>query len=171
VATDGLTGIANRRQFNEFLIREWRRATRSHLPLSLILMDIDHFKLFNDHYGHLAGDDCLGRLAQAVAGCARRPADLVARYGREELACILPDTKLEGALIVANCMREKVNGLMIKHERSQVTDHVTISLGVASLVPEQGKSWDDLIGAADKNLYEAKRSGRDRVGCLSDEAA
>ncbi|HPI94241.1 MAG TPA: diguanylate cyclase [Deltaproteobacteria bacterium] len=168
VATDGLTGIPNRRQFNEFLVREWRRAMRSRLPISLILMDIDHFKLFNDHYGHLAGDDCLRRLAQAVAGCARRPADLVARYGGEELACILPDTNLDGALVVANCMREKVNALKIPHTQSHVAEHITMSLGVATLIPVQGRSWDDLISAADENLYEAKRKGRDRVGYPSE---
>jgi len=170
VATDGLTGIPNRRQFNEFLIREWRRAMRSHLPLSLILMDIDHFKLFNDNYGHLAGDDCLRRLARAIAECAKRPTDLVARYGGEELACILPDTNLDGALVLANSMRDTVNGLRIPHAYSLVADHVTMSLGVATLIPVQGASWDNLISAADKQLYVAKKTGRDRVGYPGDAA-
>jgi diguanylate cyclase (GGDEF)-like protein len=171
VATDGLTGIPNRRQFDEFLIREWRRAMRSHVQLSLILMDIDYFKLFNDHYGHLAGDDCLRRLAQAIAECAKRPTDLVARYGGEEFACILPDTNLDGALIVANNMRKKVKGLKINHAYSNVVDHITLSLGVATLIPSQGRSRDDLISAADALLYEAKRGGRDRVGYQREPAA
>jgi diguanylate cyclase (GGDEF)-like protein len=163
VATDGLTGIPNRRQFDEFLIREWRRAMRSQQPLSLIFMDIDYFKLFNDNYGHLTGDDCLRRIAQTIAECARRPTDLVARYGGEEFAGILPETNLEGALTVANNMRRKVKDLKIVHAYSNTADHITLSLGVATLIPSRGRSWADLISAADELLYEAKRSGRDRV--------
>jgi diguanylate cyclase (GGDEF)-like protein len=163
VATDGLTGIPNRRQFDEFLIREWRRAMRSQMPLSLVFMDIDYFKLFNDHYGHLAGDDCLRRLGRAIAECARRPGDLVARYGGEEFACILSETDLEGALTVAGSMRRKVKDLKIAHGYSAAADHITLSLGVAAIIPSKGRSWADLISAAAALLYEAKHSGRDRV--------
>jgi diguanylate cyclase (GGDEF)-like protein len=162
-ATDGLTRIANRRWFDEQLEREWRRARRKHTPLSLILMDIDFFKAYNDHYGHLAGDDCLRQLARALEGCARRPADLVARYGGEEFVCLLPDTDANGALCVATLLREKVDGLNIPHAYSPVADHVTLSIGVSTLVPVVGQPPFDLIRRADELLYAAKQNGRNQV--------
>ncbi len=162
-ATDGLTGVANRRWFDEQLEREWRRAKRKHIPLSLILMDIDFFKAYNDHYGHLAGDDCLRQLARALDKCARRPGDLVARYGGEEFVCLIPDTDTDGALWVANLFRGEVEGLNIPHAYSSVADHVTLSIGVSTLVPVVGEPSFDLIRRADELLYAAKQSGRNQV--------
>jgi len=162
-STDGLTGIANRRRFDEALDCEWKRARRNQIGLSLILMDVDLFKDYNDLYGHLVGDDCLRQLAQVLAGCVRRPADLIARYGGEEFACLLPDTDLEGAKWLANRMREKVDSLHIPHAHSPVADHITLSLGVASLIPVVGQSYFDLIRHADECLYASKRNGRNQV--------
>jgi diguanylate cyclase (GGDEF)-like protein len=162
-STDGLTGIPNRRRFDETLDCEWQRARRNQTELSLILMDVDLFKEYNDHYGHLAGDDCLRQLARVLAGCVRRPTDLVARYGGEEFACLLPDTDLEGAIWIANRMREKVDSLQIPHVHSPVADHVTLSLGVAMLIPVVGQSSLDLIRHADECLYASKRNGRNQV--------
>jgi diguanylate cyclase (GGDEF)-like protein len=161
--TDGLTGISNRRRFDDGLENEWRRAMRNQTPLSLILLDIDLFKGYNDHYGHLAGDDCLRQLARVLAGCARRPADLIARYGGEEFACLLADTDTDGAMRVAIQMRDKLNSLNIPYATSPITDHVTLSLGVASLIPMIGQSPYDLIRQTDAFLYAAKRNGRNQV--------
>jgi len=162
-ATDGLTGISNRRRLDEVLAIEWRRAKRNQTPLSLILMDIDLFKTYNDHYGHLAGDDCLRQLARAIAQCVRRPTDLVARYGGEEFACLLPDTDTDGALLVAKQMWANFNSLNIPHAYSPVADHVTQSLGVATLIPLAGQPLFDLIRRADEFLYVAKRNGRNQI--------
>jgi diguanylate cyclase (GGDEF)-like protein len=162
-SSDGLTGIANRRRFDELLDQEWTRARRSHNPLSLTIMDIDHFKAFNDHYGHLAGDDCLRKVAGCLAESVRRPADLVARYGGEEFACLLPDTHAEGAVCVANHIREKVNAMKIPHSASPVADHVTLSMGVSTMIPVIGQSFFDLIRRADELMYEAKNNGRNSI--------
>jgi diguanylate cyclase (GGDEF)-like protein len=162
-STDGLTGVANRRWFDEQLEREWRRARREHSSLSLLLMDIDFFKAYNDHYGHLAGDDGLRQIAQRLSKCTRRPGDLVARYGGEEFVCLLPDTDAEGALRVANLLREEVEGLNIPHGYSPVADHVTLSIGVSTLVPVVGQPPLDLIRRADELLYAAKQNGRNQV--------
>jgi len=162
-ATDGLTGIANRRWFDEQLEREWRRARREHAPLSLLLMDIDFFKAYNDHYGHLAGDDCLLQIALMPNQCTKRPADLVARYGGEEFVCLLPDTDAEGALWVANLLQGEVSRLSIPHAYSSVADHVTLSIGVATMVPVVGQLPFDLIRRADELLYAAKQNGRNQV--------
>jgi diguanylate cyclase (GGDEF)-like protein len=162
-ATDGLTGIPNRRQFDEFLEREWRRAVRNQTPLSLIMMDIDFFKGYNDHYGHLAGDDCLRQVAQALATGARRPADLVARYGGEEFVCVLPETEAGGALQVAHQLWDKVNGLHLPHARSAVADHITLSLGVATMTPGVNQLPAEIIEWADAQLYVAKHRGRNQV--------
>ena len=161
--TDGLTELPNRRRFDEFLEREWRRSMREATALSLILMDIDLFKEFNDHYGHLAGDDCLRRVSKILAGIVLRPGDLIARYGGEEFACVLPGTDLAGALVVADKIRDVVNETNIPHLHSSVADHVTFSFGVATLVPREGQAPSDLIGRADELLYAAKQSGRNRV--------
>ncbi len=161
--TDGLTGISNRRGFDEFLEREWRRARRNRTYLSLIMMDIDSFKRFNDRYGHLTGDDCLRQVACCLADNARRPVDLVARYGGEEFACLLPDTDVTGAVWVANQMRERVKALNIPHAGSEAADHVTLSSGVASLIPMVGQPSFELIQQADRLLYIAKQNGRDQV--------
>lgn len=160
---DGLTGIPNRRRFDEVLESEWRRARRNQTPLSLLLMDIDFFKAYNDHYGHVAGDDCLRQLAKGLAEIVRRPADLVARYGGEEFVLLLPDTDADGAIWVANRVQEKVKHLNIPHVYSTVADHVTFSIGAATLVPTDNETLFDLIQCADKLLYAAKQNGRNRV--------
>lgn len=159
---DSLTGIANRRQFNESLNKEWQRMAREQLPLSLILGDIDYFKKYNDTYGHLAGDSCLQQVAQAISRAIKRPADLFARYGGEEFAVILPNTKAEGALKVAEAMRHEVLNLKIAHAQSAVNKYLTLSLGVFSVVPQHTSDPSILIAAADKALYEAKEQGRNR---------
>jgi diguanylate cyclase (GGDEF)-like protein len=159
---DGLTGIPNRRQFDEMLNQEWNRMAREKAPLSLIILDVDHFKLFNDRYGHLTGDCCLCRVASALAGMMRRPADMVARYGGEEFAAILPGTSAEGAQLVAESMRRTVAELAIEHLDSPVRHVVTVSLGVSTVIPIPGCIPADLIQAADQGLYQAKQEGRDR---------
>jgi diguanylate cyclase (GGDEF)-like protein len=161
--TDGLTGIANRRRFDQFLEREWRRAIRSHSSLSLILMDIDLFKAFNDHYGHLAGDDCLRTLAQGLNEVIQRPADLLARYGGEEFACILPETDAQGATGVAEKIHRKIDSLNIAFPSPTSGNHITVSMGLATLIPLKRQSSADLIRFADELLYEAKRLGRNRI--------
>jgi diguanylate cyclase (GGDEF)-like protein len=163
--TDGLTGVANRRRFDEFLEREWSRARRNKTPISLVMLDIDFFKAFNDHYGHLAGDDCLRRVARTLASAVRRPADLVARYGGEEFACLLPDTDDKGAAWMANRFFETMNDLDIPHAYSEAANHVTLSMGVATLTPLVGQSHSELVMRADQLLYEAKRNGRNRFRC------
>ena len=161
--TDGLTGIANRRRFDEFLEREWRRAMRASSPISLVLMDIDFFKGYNDHYGHLAGDDCLRRVAQGLTTVVRRPTDLVARYGGEEFGCLLPDTEIGGALWIARQIMSAVENLNIPHAVSSVAGYVTLSIGVATLVPNGGQGSHELISEADTLLYRAKQGGRNRI--------
>jgi len=159
---DGLTGIPNRRQFDEMLALEWNRMAREKFPLSLIILDVDHFKLYNDRYGHLAGDSALRRVAAALAALLRRPADMVARYGGEEFAAILPGTNLDGARIVAENMRQTVANLGIEHLDSPVERVVTVSLGVSSVIPLPGCMPADLLQAADQGLYQAKQEGRNR---------
>ncbi len=160
---DGLTEIANRRRFDEFIDLEWRRALRSSTPMSLIMIDIDFFKAYNDSYGHQSGDDCLKRVANALNTALNRPGDLAARYGGEEFAVVLAGTHPAGAAAVAEALRSRVEGLDIPHAGSRVSDRVTISLGVASMVPVRESSPADLISKADRALYEAKRGGRNRV--------
>ncbi|VEP17264.1 Diguanylate cyclase (GGDEF) domain-containing protein [Hyella patelloides LEGE 07179] len=160
---DSLTQIANRRRFDEYLAQEWSRCTREQEHLSLILCDVDYFKLYNDAYGHQAGDRCLYEVAQAMSLIVKRPADVVFRYGGEEFAVILPFTKGEGALQVAQEIREEVLELQIPHDLSQVNDHITLSLGVSSIVPNLSSNFESLIETADRALYEAKALGRDRV--------
>jgi diguanylate cyclase (GGDEF)-like protein len=160
---DGLTGIANRRYFDVALNRELRRAQRIGGELSLLLMDIDSFKAYNDYFGHQQGDACLVRVAQALAGMLKRPADVAARYGGEEFAAILPDTSSEHARAVANGVREHVASLNLEHAPAAIRPHVTLSIGVASFGRERLNEPGALIEAADKALYAAKRGGRDRV--------
>lgn len=157
---DGLTGVANRRRFDEYLDAEWRRLTREKLPLSLILCDIDFFKKYNDTYGHQAGDACLRRVSDALRFCARRSVDLVARYGGEEFAIVLPNTTDIGASLVAEEIRTVVNALEIAHAQSAVSQHVTLSLGVACMQPTTNTSPSNLIASADAALYKAKAAGR-----------
>ncbi len=161
-ATDALTGVANRRRFDEMLDREWRRAMRSHAQLSMLLIDVDHFKLFNDQYGHLMGDTCLHAIATAIASSVRRPGDLVARYGGEEFAVILPDTDGSGAMEIAARVREGIAALAMPHIGNR-SGHVTVSIGSAEAVPNRSTASSVLVEAADAALYEAKRLGRDRT--------
>ncbi|NEQ50694.1 MAG: diguanylate cyclase [Leptolyngbya sp. SIO3F4] len=160
--TDELTQLSNRRQFDNCLAKEWRRLQREQQPLSLILCDVDHFKLYNDTYGHQTGDDCLKAVAQALKGPIRRLADEAARYGGEEFVVILPNTPLEGAQHVAEQIRQNVQALQMPHESSKTSDCVTISLGVASCIPNQQSSPEELIKTADMALYTAKENGRNR---------
>ena len=160
---DGLTGIANRRKFDQYLANEWRRLAREKAPLSLILCDIDCFKLYNDTYGHQAGDRCLHNIAQAISKVIKRPADLAARYGGEELAVILPNTNPEGAKKVAEQIRLQVKALQIPHINSSIDIYLTISVGVAGYIPCHNSSPQILIESADRALYRAKELGRDRI--------
>jgi diguanylate cyclase (GGDEF)-like protein len=159
---DGLTKIANRRLFDERLSQEWRRLQRDRQPLSLILCDVDYFKQYNDVYGHQGGDDCLCRVAEILAGVVRRQPDLSARYGGEEFAILLPNTELEGAIIVATRAQAGIKSLQIPHCRSQVSECVSISLGIACTIPSVAMTAEQLLERADLALYQAKRNGRDR---------
>jgi diguanylate cyclase (GGDEF)-like protein len=160
---DGLTGVSNRRHFSLFLNNEWRRALRLEKTLSLVMLDIDHFKAFNDNYGHLAGDDCLRRVAKALRSFGNRPGDLVARYGGEEFAVVLADTPIEPARGIAEAVRVAVSKLGIRHQHSPVSAHVTVSVGVATMSPTGDLPESALIQAADTALYESKSKGRNRV--------
>ncbi len=162
-ATDGLTGVANRRRFDEALDHEWRRGVRGGMPLACVMIDIDHFKAFNDRYGHLQGDACLRQIAHALVTTAKRARDVVARYGGEEFAVVLPATTAANARLLADQLRTDVAALRIPHDASTTGPHVTISLGVASIVPKQGVAPATLVAAADRALYQAKRSGRNCV--------
>jgi diguanylate cyclase (GGDEF)-like protein len=161
--TDGLTGLANRRQFDETLLREYARLARHEAELSLLMIDVDHFKAFNDTYGHCKGDDCLRAVARVIADATLRPADLGARYGGEEFACVLPETSAEGANAIAEEIRAKIEMLRIPHACSTGADHVTVSIGVATTRCLPGGSPLDLISEADRQLYRAKLGGRNRA--------
>ena len=160
---DGLTGIPNRRRFDEILRLEWNRAQRTGTRLSLMMIDIDHFKLYNDTYGHLEGDDCLRAVAQAMSGALHRAGDMVARYGGEEFACILPDTGSNGSRNVAERIMAGVSDLEISHSASPVAPKVTVSIGYCTKMPEEGRTPEQLVLCADRNLYRAKQNGRNRI--------
>ncbi len=161
--SDGLTGLANHRGFEERLGLEWERALRSRQPLSLLMLDVDDFKAYNDRYGHPAGDLCLKRVADALAVLARRAPDLAARYGGEEFVLLLPETPREGALRVAEEARASIVALGIEHDRSRAAPLVTVSVGLACLVPRVKGDCSALVDAADQALYRAKALGRNRV--------
>ena len=160
VYIDGLTGVYNRRHFDERLAAEWGRAARSGSALSVVLLDVDLFKRYNDRYGHQAGDDCLRRVAATLKSSIRRPGDLVARYGGEEFVCLLPDTALPGAMGLAQQLGAAVHALQIEHGNSTVDAVVTVSLGVCSKPEQGGGCADALLRAADAQLYRAKTLGR-----------
>ncbi len=161
--TDGLTGLFNRRRFDEFLHQEWNRCKRIEAPLSLLMFDLDFFKLFNDTYGHLEGDDCLKKTAKSIQNAAMRTTDLAARYGGEEFAIILSDTNSQGAKVVARAARAAVAALAIPHTNSAISDVVTVSVGIASMIPKKENNSAELIEKADKALYFSKETGRNRI--------
>lgn len=160
---DSLTQIANRRKFDQYIAQEWTRLSREQSPLALILCDIDHFKLYNDTYGHPAGDRCLIEVAKAISKVIKRPSDLVARYGGEEFVLVLPQTSMAGAKYLAQQIRLQVEALKIPHLRSSVDLYVTISLGVSSCIPHPDFNFEVLIAAADQGLYQAKEMGRNQA--------
>ena len=162
-SVDGLTGIANRRYFDDYLDREWKRAARNNLSLSVIMCDVDFFKAYNDTYGHQVGDDCLKLVADVIGSSLKRATDLVARYGGEEFAIVLPDTVAEGAVCVAENIRQQLQERGIPHQGSRISDRVTLSWGIATMIPSANSNPRELIRAADLALYQAKKQGRDRV--------
>ncbi len=168
---DGLTGIPNRRRFDEALNQEWQRSIRNSKSISLIMLDIDFFKLYNDTYGHQGGDECLKRVARALDDAVKRETDIVARYGGEEFAVILPETSPDGALEVAEALRSRVEKENITHASSKVSDHVTISVGVATWWPEKKTKPELLLAAADGALYKSKENGRNVVTGAGEEKA
>ncbi|HMZ62879.1 MAG TPA: GGDEF domain-containing protein, partial [Leptospiraceae bacterium] len=159
---DSLTQIPNRRYFDERLQAEWNRLAREIQPLSLILFDVDFFKQFNDYYGHLAGDMCLIQIAKVASRSISRPADFVARYGGEEFVIVLPNTQEQGAIQIAKKLIRNLQKESIIHEKSSVSKKVTVSIGIASLIPTHEKSCEELIQLADKALYDSKESGRNK---------
>lgn len=161
--SDGLTGVANRRHFDNRVRLEWSKAEREQAPLALLMLDIDFFKSYNDTYGHLAGDDCLKQVACAVAATVKRPGDLTARYGGEEFAVLLPGTDATGALTLAEQVRRSVEELQIPHSGSRISAFVTVSIGTAVAVPAPRTNVNVLIAAADSALYQAKANGRNKV--------
>lgn len=168
--TDGLTGIANRRKFDETLTAEWQRAARAGNSLSLLLVDIDHFKRYNDHYGHVAGDECLRRVSHVLASCVRRAGELLARYGGEEFVLLLPGADLAHACDLAQRCLNAIHREHIPHSASPTLDHVTFSIGVAQIFPTAAKEAESLVNAADTAMYRAKMEGRARyeVAALAD---
>ena len=168
VNIDSLTQVANRRRFASHLQQEWQRLRREQKPLSLLMFDVDYFKRYNDRYGHQQGDMCLVKIAQAAQQVVHRPRDLVARYGGEEFAVILPNTSPEGAIVIADRIRTAIHALAIPHANSDVNDKVTVSLGIASLIPAAEALPEQLVAQADRALYIAKQQGRDRFAITSE---
>jgi diguanylate cyclase (GGDEF)-like protein len=168
-ALDDLTQIANRRRFDDRLGQEWRRAQRDNNYLAVIICDIDYFKNYNDTYGHIQGDQALHSVAQVINNTLKRPMDLVARYGGEEFGMILPGTHITGAERVAKEVKEAVEALHLEHRSSDVSGHITLSFGVAAMVPKADVAPKILIETADRALYRAKAQGRNRIICVSTE--
>lgn len=163
VNIDSLTGLANRRHFDESLHLEWKRAMRNRMPLAVLMVDIDCFKSYNDTYGHIRGDEALRRVAEIIQKSVMRPADQASRYGGEEFVVILPETHLDGACQLAESIRKSVEELLIPHEGSKIGAHLTLSIGVAGTVPTDPEEPMSLVHQADSALYQAKQSGRNRV--------
>lgn len=160
---DGLTQIPNRRRFDEYLEQQWKQMARERSPLAILLCDIDHFKEYNDTYGHLAGDDCLKQVAQTLCKTLKRPSDLVARFGGEEFAVILPQTDVDGALKVAELMQAAIQQLQLLHAQSPVHPYLTMSIGLASTIPLSHNASATLLDMADSALYLAKQQGRNQI--------
>jgi two-component system chemotaxis family response regulator WspR len=162
--SDGLTGLSNRRHFDEYLELEWRRSLRDQTQLSLLMIDVDYFKSYNDSFGHLEGDEALRKVATSIRDASARPSDLPARYGGEEFALVLPNTSPGGARLVAEKLRQTVAALKIPHNAPAEGSSLTISIGLSTITPQQGSDCRQLILAADKGLYAAKNNGRNQVG-------
>ena len=160
---DSLTNIANRRRLDHALHLEWRRCQRAGAPLALLMIDIDAFKAYNDHFGHGQGDVCLRRVADCLAAGIQRPGDLIARFGGEEFAILLPETDLAAAAQIGERLREQIEAKRIPHAPAQKYEVVTISVGCAAVLPDESMKFQDLIDKADRNLYTAKHSGRNRI--------
>ncbi len=160
--TDGLTGIANRRRFDDLMLKEWRRAFREREFISIMMIDIDNFKKYNDFYGHLQGDECLRHVASALSQCQKRDTDIIARYGGEEFAAVLPNTDAIGAESFAQKIMATVEALNIKHERNADFGRITVSIGIATVKPIEGITPEEVIAFADGCLYEAKEHGRNQ---------
>ncbi len=169
--TDALTGIANRHRFEQVLQQEWARHERTNSPLSIALIDADYFKAFNDEYGHLAGDECLRKMARAIQSSIRRPGDFCARIGGEEFVVIQPDTDAPGALRIAELIRTQIHALGIPHAGSAVGPDVSISIGVSTTVPSRDRSHLDFLNDVDIALYRAKEEGRDRIVQVTSDVA
>jgi diguanylate cyclase (GGDEF)-like protein/PAS domain S-box-containing protein len=168
---DGLTQVANRRKLDNYLDQEWRRSARNQQPLSLIMFDVDSFKRYNDYYGHQAGDTCLIKIAQSVQATVQRVTDLVARYGGEEFVIVLSNTSLSGAIVIAEQVKQAIKALAIPHAYSDVSAIISISLGIASLIPTTTESPKQLIASADRALYTAKQKGRDCYAVDTDQGS
>lgn len=166
--SDGLTGLSNRRHFDEYLEMEWRRAQRESTQVSLLMIDVDHFKSYNDRYGHLAGDDALRSVADCLRACCGRPADLVARFGGEEFVMVLPGTGSGGAALIAEKLRREVLARAIPLEPGDAERLLTVSIGVATVTPDVGQVALELVDLADNGLYQAKRAGRNQVVVAAD---
>ncbi|WP_425914794.1 diguanylate cyclase domain-containing protein [Pseudomonas sp. GWSMS-1] len=164
---DGLTGIPNRRAFDVRLTQAWSQACREGGTLSLMMVDIDYFKRYNDHFGHVQGDECLRQVAKAIAQSVNRPYDMAARFGGEEFVCVLPETTLQGALILAEKIQARIRQLANAHPGSEVSEWVSLSIGVASLQPRVDREPSELIALADQQLYQAKHNGRNQIFSLA----
>lgn len=162
---DGLTGVANRRMFDSVLEKEWGNSRRTRQPLSLILLDIDYFKEYNDYYGHISGDDCLKCVGQVLSTAATRPRDVVARFGGEEFVLVLPETDEKAAGKVAEKCRQLILEQGIPHVKSSVSDVLTVSLGVSTVIPADGEQVTGFINEVDRLLYKAKKNGRNCTEC------
>ncbi|MGC1507658.1 diguanylate cyclase [Ketobacter sp. MCCC 1A13808] len=160
---DGLTNIPNRRLFDSLLHQEWSRSARHSRPMSLMMIDVDFFKRYNDTYGHIAGDDCLRVVARLISQCMKRSSDVVARYGGEEFVVLLPEAEEADTLVLAEKIRKKLLSLKIPHSGSPISDYLTVSIGCCTMTPNAQQSPQTLIIAADQNLYQAKESGRNKV--------
>jgi diguanylate cyclase (GGDEF)-like protein len=167
VYRDPLTSIANRRRFDEFIATEFRRAQRSQESLAIMMIDVDHFKLYNDHYGHPQGDTCLKLVASTINNVVQRAGDLVARYGGEEFVAVLPGTDSEGAALLGESLRYHILELQLPHAASKVVPQVTVSIGIAAIIPDRSARIETLVSAADLALYRAKRDGRNRISTFS----
>lgn len=166
---DGLTGVSNRKHLNDYIEAEWKRAEREQSPLSVLMVDVDDFKRYNDTYGHLAGDEALKKVAEETKKSAERPADLAARFGGEEFVVVLPATPVAGAVVVGERLRRQVENLRVPHSASSIGGFLTVSVGGASTIPRRGDSCLVLLETADVALYQAKQSGKNRVMTLGQD--